>query len=962
MAKLNNAKGKKSYFKKVLTTASALAVIAGAASDARATLWYGNNGDVTLPADDTVPTKAVTDANGVTKWSDNDSFYFDTNNIGLTLNKAQVSTIDVNGSIYVINGTDQIPINITDDSGVGSITDGNGGGAKAVVTVEAGKTLTFANLDGVAADGATPVDAGSYDVVGSMTLGSAGDVDAASLVINVATDIDFTINTRNGSNAGSIIINAATTFGGVLGGEVNGSLGTITSNATTTFSAAVTAETVTSNATTTFSAAVTAETVNANQNTNFNSTANVTNLNIASAKTVTLKGNFTGDIDGTASNAGVLKINATNVTVDGIIGSNYPLSKIQVPLNITGATFNKYVSVNTLDLNADVTFGGGLTVGDFLFGNQVTLTVNGDFSIGTVVDTVGGSSSLAISNGTGTITSAGTSENGLDTFSASNVQATVANGIYATNIGITNSTVKITKDVTFEGKYVNDTATTINGSTLDLGSSKLTNTGNVTMTGDNVLNVTLAGDVNAVTGGKVVISGDLNFDSNSTLTINISDTEIKNGLRSHVFYLFTSAGGTPISASNITINDQQPLLKWTPTVTSKGIYITTSDDSTPYLNETFKGHEKDFEGFRDAAKNDARVEKVFNLIEDFAEEGRRDKIQETFKRVLFANKSLVGVASNSLSSAQNTVAARVSSFAMPSAARVASSDNITGVSAGDESTKYGVWVNPFYARANQQEKNESVGYKSVSYGASLGFDSKFSDDLVLGAAFTVANSYTKYKDLKSGDKTRFRSVLLSIYNMYNLTENWFMYGSATVGDSRVHNESKRVSSLDSYEIAEGKHGITSFGAKEMFGYNFATDSATITPMFGLKYSRVNNIKYQEGGTTNQNLNISTKTMHKWEAVAGASISGKAYDYLGAMFTPEMHGFAEYNLFNKTQRSLVKLNSFGVTSESKDKRVCYNAGLGLKAEYNAFEYELGYDANLADKFVSHQGSFKVRVNF
>ena len=40
----------------------------------------------------------------------------------------------------------------------------------------------------------------------------------------------------------------------------------------------------------------------------------------------------------------------------------------------------------------------------------------------------------------------------------------------------------------------------------------------------------------------------------------------------------------------------------------------------------------------------------------------------------------------------------------------------------------------------------------------------------------------------------------------------------------------------------------------------------------------------------------------------------------------------------------------------------NLGFGLNANSGQFDYGVGYDADLASKFIGHQGSLKFRVNF
>ena len=52
----------------------------------------------------------------------------------------------------------------------------------------------------------------------------------------------------------------------------------------------------------------------------------------------------------------------------------------------------------------------------------------------------------------------------------------------------------------------------------------------------------------------------------------------------------------------------------------------------------------------------------------------------------------------------------------------------------------------------------------------------------------------------------------------------------------------------------------------------------------------------------------------------------------------------------------------VTRTDKAAKTSYNVGVSVSAKAGAMEYGAGYDAYLANKYVGHQGTLKVRVNF
>jgi len=123
---------------------------------------------------------------------------------------------------------------------------------------------------------------------------------------------------------------------------------------------------------------------------------------------------------------------------------------------------------------------------------------------------------------------------------------------------------------------------------------------------------------------------------------------------------------------------------------------------------------------------------------------------------------------------------------------VASNDAaMSGIAAGDEGARYGTWISPFFGKTTQKERKGAAGYKSDSYGASFGFDTRANDDMIIGGAVTVANNEMKHRNFKSGDKTKISSMMFSIYGMQQITDSWFAHGVATFGSNDIKNSEKK---------------------------------------------------------------------------------------------------------------------------------------------------------------------------
>lgn len=82
-------------------------------------------------------------------------------------------------------------------------------------------------------------------------------------------------------------------------------------------------------------------------------------------------------------------------------------------------------------------------------------------------------------------------------------------------------------------------------------------------------------------------------------------------------------------------------------------------------------------------------------------------------------------------------------------------------------------------------------------------------------------------------------------------------------------------------------------------------------------------------------------------------------------TPELRAFINHNFRGKSP--LVTTNLDGmvepiITRIAKPPKTYFNLGAGLSFHYHMMEYGMNYDASIAKKYIGHQGTIKIRVNF
>ncbi len=699
-----------------------------------------------------------------------------------------------------------------------------------------------------------------------------------------------------------------------------------------------------------------------------------------SAATVANGANFTTGTD-TKGNLIFNTNNAGTVNSVGAVGKTLADVQFTKSMTVTKGLFATNVNVAGAQV---ATVGGRILGTTFVLDADASKVVLSD---GAIVDTaitakvltkglVEFAGSATLNKDIGTVANAPASVTFADVKNA--IQTLNTDNIFATNILLRKGVVNLSKNISLTG------ATTATNASFALNDKKLTVASGNTLafSGNNniALDVTVNGNV-IMGGGQIVSSGVLEYGAGTTIEV------IPNGgvaglvggatIKTSVITSATAVvAGKTLDFSKVTISQPDTFTKWTATPGANGgLDLIISDSSEAALLKILGSSADAADRANIAAITSAASgtdgNKVRELLRSLNTGGVPDKakVDETMDR-LPALTTVSDAVESTASAVSMGMSQRMTNLAGSQGAQVqnrtvASSEAASGIAAGDGGARYGIWASPFFGKTTQKENKGAAGYKSNAYGASFGFDTRANEDMIVGAAFTVANTEMKHRNFKSGDKTKISSMMFSIYGMQQITDNWFAHGVATFGSNEVKNAEKRVASLTTYDTVNGKYNSASFNGEAMFGYNALTDQVTFTPMAGLRYSRVNDGGYKEAGsTTGQNLDVNTKASNKLEAVAGVRIAGGTFASNGMTLTPEIHGFVNHDLIGKNPKQTLGLagtNGLAVKS-NKPVKTTFNLGLGVNAEYGMMEYGAGYDAEIATKRLGHQGTLKIRVNF
>lgn len=290
------------------------------------------------------------------------------------------------------------------------------------------------------------------------------------------------------------------------------------------------------------------------------------------------------------------------------------------------------------------------------------------------------------------------------------------------------------------------------------------------------------------------------------------------------------------------------------------------------------------------------------------------------------------------------------------------SDDVAGESMG-------AWAMPYYNQAVQKGEGSVVGYKTKSAGGILGFDALANENLMIGAAVSIVRTDMKYKDYKIGEKTNINTVMLSIYGSQQLDKNFFVQGLVSLGSNKIKNSDPRKvptsRNASGQQIAKASYDSLSYGGQVLFGYNAKmSDTMSLIPMAGIRYTGSSDEGYKETGTDKVNKVVAKKTNNKVEAVLGTRFA-VSVDTSGITVMPEAHAFVSQKLFGDSGKVSAKLDgmtSSFATRSDKEAKTLFNLGLSVTVKVNNIDCGLGYDAYLASKYAGQQGSLKVRVNF
>jgi len=713
-----------------------------------------------------------------------------------------------------------------------------------------------------------------------------------------------------------------------------------------------------------------------------------------------------GTVSTTVNHAGTIVTNQSIVTAANIGADQFSLKGFvlaNAAANNTSLTVNNdlYIDSITTDANAKgtVTFAGASNSGATSIGTDAvrpaSVTINAPTTLkniyATSIDINGGSLAAlrfdASNATTGTI-----------------LNATVAEVLDGGYIGLVTGTGTVNVDgtATLAGNITGNV--NLDGAAktvVTFGGSKIT--GNVThdattlnLNNNMEITGTYAGtNADIVTNGKTLaLDGAATFDGKTTVTyvyaanapiIIANSTVSANAVGDTITFTRALGSALPVSGSTIapfgSANNTAVVLGPKANVTANSI---VTNDSSKFFSTTYNATTGliTYTGVATAAKllssaglananqldaankiaafinssttrNDTTLEAFVSQLEVMTSTG---KASEAMARVTDASApaAVSDVSAGALAGLSHQAESRMSSTTYAAA---------SGVAAGDAAEKFGVWAEVTGGTAEQKLRKNVSGFQARSFGTVVGVDTMLSDSSSLGVVAGNSLSTVKFKDTKSGDKLRADSWLFGAYGNYEFSNNYFVQANAAVAQTTAKAKSGRITPAGRVTAA-GKYDMMSYVAEVRGGYKYQFENSVVAPTVGLRYNYFGDTSYTETGAGVQNLKVNTKSTSGLSALAGVKL-GTTVDMNGSAIMPEVHMNLDYALSSSAPKARYNLDGSSVSFNykgAKSSKFGYNFGASVMAQNDNVEYGVGYDANIADKYLGHQGTVKVKVKF
>ena len=611
---------------------------------------------------------------------------------------------------------------------------------------------------------------------------------------------------------------------------------------------------------------------------------------------------------------------------------------------------------------------------------SVTMTSGGILNVN---KSTGTQAIAGIINGAGTVAVGGT---GVKTFSEAIggvtpvTNVTVATGSSGTFVGgvtttnMTNSGAAIFSQLNLSGTGAINAKTNATTGITQSGTSDLTVNFATTVADDttNVVGIH-TGDVNTtLTVGKAVTNGMVVFKTTDQTTAGIlgkiyMPANLVNG-QTLTLHSNVAAGDidTAITATNVALQDNA-LTNYTAAKSTLINVVTSTDKSAATTATELDVNTNKATGLlqaRNAAAagvtaDSEAVDAIFNVLN--GRSGQSATADTAFtNQVAPQTDTITGstVAAKAVTSGvQNVISTRLASLRSGDAYS-------TGIVTGSHMGANSGFVQAFGSQVEQKNKGNEFGYDADTTGFAIGFDTKVPGGAVIGISYAHSEADVDGKGTAKA-KNDIKTDSVSLYADY-ATKDGYVEGSITYGKS--DNKGSRIIDTGGLSRTYASNYDSEQYSFRLFGGipQSLGGGAFFTPFAGATISQIKADAYTETSTTANDslrLRVAQDTVDSQVGSVGVKFHQAIKDGK-TTFTPEVKLAInqEFGDGNITTTNTYQGGGASFKNSTAIEKTSATAGLGVNISSDNLSFNIGYEADVKDKYLGHSAQAKLTAKF
>ena len=282
--------------------------------------------------------------------------------------------------------------------------------------------------------------------------------------------------------------------------------------------------------------------------------------------------------------------------------------------------------------------------------------------------------------------------------------------------------------------------------------------------------------------------------------------------------------------------------------------------------------------------------------------------------------------------------------------------------------KFGMFVNAYGNFGSVEEKDQYESYDFKTFGATAGFDYRFSSELVAGVYFDSA--YSKTETDEDQGKSNITTLGLGVYGTY-YKNDYYLNGQVGVAYSMYENSRHINFNEGANQIertAKSEPTGVQFTAAATVGRDFKIADWNIGPFASLQYAALHVDKYNEEGADSLNLEVDETTYMSLLGRIGARAALNV-DWQTSAFIPEVRIAYQHQFFDNAESVTARFSSLAGSEFEFDTRELENSAIVVGAGMNSINrvsgtvFYVNYDAEFgSSEYVAHSVNGGMRLGF